>query len=162
MSQPANPQPPDIVKPPRKVPRWRIQLTNWQILLIALTVVGGRLVIDFSQRIIEGQQKIAEQRRLEAEIEVLREERRQLDAAKAYYSSPAFIEAWAHDEGKMVRDSERLVVPFYAEAPTAGEQPIPAPAPGEDAPTSPPITAWHIWWSLFFDAPPPFSQPPDL
>ncbi len=162
MSPPPSP-PQDTTRPQRRGSHWRIQLTNWQILLIALTVVGGRLVIDFSQRIVEGQQKIAEQRRLEAEIELLREEHRQLDAAKAYYSSPAFIEAWAHDEGKMVRDGEMLVVPSYTgAAAAAGEQPTVAAAPDEDASTSRPITAWHVWWSLFFDAAPPFSQPPDL
>src|SRR5262245_46833000 len=101
---------------PRQRPiRWwqRLPLSNLQIMLILLIVVGIRLAFDVSQRIVEGQQKIAEQRILEARIAELEREREMLEADKAYYSSPTYIEAWAHDEGKMVRDGEKLVVPVY-------------------------------------------------
>jgi len=143
-------------RPGLRWPNVRIQLTNWQIVLIALIVVGGRLVIDFSQRIVEGQQKVAEERQLEAEIERLHQERRDLEAAKAYYSSPAFVEAWAHDEGKMVREGERLVVPSYT-------SPAPEPEPetglgGLAARTNEDnASTWRVWWSMFFDSSPPFS-----
>jgi hypothetical protein len=135
----------------------RIRLTNWQIILIALVVVGGRLVIDFQQRILEGQEKLAEQRRLEGRIEALLQEQRELEAAKAYYSSPTFVEAWAHNEGKMVRDGETLVVPVYVQ-PEQGVAVAAAPGNNPQAP----LPAWQIWWALFFDSPPPpdrASQP---
>ncbi len=128
----------------------RIRLTNWQIILIALVVVGGRLVIDFSQRIVEGQQKAAEQRQLEAEIAALVREQKDLEAAKAYYASPAFVEAWAHNEGKMVREGEVLVVPLYERAELAtASSPVGQPA-------SPSVAPWAVWWTLFFDSAPPF------
>ena len=132
---------------------WRVRLTNWQIILLALVVVGGRLVFDFSNRIIEGQEKITEELQLRAEIERLRAEQRELEAQKAYYSSPAFVEAWAHSEGKMVRDGEVIVVPLY-------ERPTPSPpvASGRQPKPSDPVSPWRIWWSLFFDGSPPLAR----
>lgn len=130
----------------------RFQLSNWQIVMIALIVVGGRLIIDFSQRIVEGQQKLAEQAALEEEIAQLEQEHRELLAAKAYYSSPAFVESWAHDEGKMVRDGEILIVPAYTGQTDPAAQ---ANNPQLEEITLPP---WQVWWTIFFDNPPPFEQ----
>ena len=129
----------------------RIPLTNLQIILIALLVVGVRLVIDFSQRVVEGQRKLAEQRQLEETIAALIEERQLLESAKAYYSSTAYVETWAHDEGKMVREGETLVIPVYSQQVTASTPPL-APFVGERAETP---LFWQIWWALFFDAPLP-------
>ncbi len=133
---------------------WRVPLTNWQIVLIVLIVIGGRLTLDLGQRIVEGQQKVAQQRQLEAELVALMQERKQLEAAKAYYSSPAFVEDWAHDEGKMVRDGEVLVIPIY-------EQPAqPAPTLAAPPSTEQAVPPWHVWWTLFFDSPPPAGGSP--
>jgi cell division protein FtsB len=129
--------------------RHRARLTNVQIILIVVAVVGLRLVFDFSQRIVEGQRMVAEQRQLEAEIEALLEEQALLEAMKLYYGSDAFVEAWAHDEGKMVREGEVLVIPI-----PLGE-PAPTTAPSETPVTS--LPPWHVWWLLFFDSPPPFD-----
>jgi len=138
----------------RGTARWwqRMPLSNLQIMLILLIIVGGRLVIDFSQRIVEGQQKVAEQRRLEARIATLEKDRQQFEADKAYYSSPTYIEAWAHDEGKMVRDGEKLVVPVYQGKPQ----------PSKTLTITPPATPlpdWAVWWTLFVDGPPPLVAP---
>jgi cell division protein FtsB len=145
------PQPEQQPKASRGARARRMRLSNWQIILIALIVVGGRLVIDFSQRIIEGQQKLAEQRALETEIDALLEEQKALEADKAYYGSPAYIEAWAHDEGKMVREGETLVIPLYERAEPAS----PPPASGQPAQAS--FAPWRVWWTLFFNGEPPFS-----
>lgn len=128
----------------------RVRLTNWQIILIALIVVGGRLVIDFSQRIIEGQQKLSEQRELEAQIADLLAEQRELESDKRYYSSTAYVEAWAHDEGKMVRDGEVLVLPLYERV-----QPAAPAVAADEGDADQPLPAWQIWWTLFFDGDPP-------
>ena len=129
----------------------RIPLSNLQIILIALTVVGGRLIFDFSQRILEGQSKVTEQRHLETEIASLTQKQQNLEANKAYYSSSAYVEAWAHDQGKMVRDGEILVIPQYDQYPQTGI----AVTSSEVIKPSP---IWHIWWSLFFDGPPPLDS----
>ena len=125
----------------------RISLNNIQIVLIALLIIGGRLVINFSQRIIEGQEKLAEQNRLEAEISALQEENRNLEALKIYYNSPAFVEAWAHHEGKMVRPNETLIIPIY-NAPTETQQ---IEETSERVPIKEDIPTWLVWWSLFFE-----------
>jgi cell division protein FtsB len=130
----------------------RPRLTNVQIILIVVAVVGLRLVFDFSQRIVEGQRMIAEQRQLEAEIEALLEEQSLLETMKLYYGSDAFVEAWAHDEGKMVREGETLVIPI-----PMGE-PAPTPLPAETPTAS--LPPWQVWWLLFFDSPPPVDLIP--
>jgi hypothetical protein len=121
-----------------------------------LMVIGGRLVIDFSQRIVEGQQKLAEQRALEAQIAGLRAEQKSLEASRIYYNSQAYVEAWAHDQGKMVLDGEILVIPVYQRGPSDTElQLATGPASLLDH-TGPPT--WQVWWSLFFDVQPPTPQ----
>ena len=129
----------------------RFPLNNLQVILIVLLVIGGRLVIDFSRRIVEGQQKITEQHELEAENEELIREERQLEAAKTYYSSPGFVETWAHNDGKMVRQGEVLVVPLYEAIPDGQPRVI-------ETSTSTAPAMWQVWWSLFFDDPAPFAQ----
>ena len=156
MSEPA-PQTDPVV--PDQAPTQRrsvFRLTNWQIILIMLVVIGGRLVIDFSQRIVEGQQKLSEQRALEAQIAGLRAEQKSLEAAQIYYNSRAYVEAWAHDQGKMVLDGEILVIPVYLQdASTSETEPstIPASLSAQTARSS-----WQVWWSLFFDTQPPPTQ----
>jgi cell division protein FtsB len=126
----------------------RLPLTNVQIISIALVIVGGRLFIDFSQRVIEGQQMLAEQKRLEAEIDRLLVEQQMLQSDKAYYNSAAYVETWAHDQGKMVRPQETLIVPVYDSSPTTNINPTSQIAPQAVVPK------WYYWWVLFFDSPP--------
>jgi cell division protein FtsB len=146
------PHPSTIRSPQRKndSPFRRIPLSNLQIVLIALAVVGGRLIIDFGHRILEGQSKVGEQRQLEADIASLTQKQQKLETDKAYFSSATYVEAWAHDQGKMVRDGEILVIPQYDQYTQTGI-----------AVTSPetvrPSPIWSIWWSLFFDGLPPFD-----
>src|SRR5574341_503559 len=142
--------------PARRQPRpsrvRRVPLNNVQIILIALLVIGLRLVIDFSTRIIEGQNKVNDQHDLEDEINRLLADQRELEAEKAYYSSDTFIEEWAHSEGKMVRSGERLVIPIYEAPPPENQQ-----AATQTSGQLPQVPAWHVWWSLFFDSPPPLA-----
>ena len=113
-----------------------------------ILAIGLPLAIDFRRRIEQGQTVTADRRELEAAIETLGTEQQALMAERAYIASDAFVEAWAHDQGKMVRDGERLVIPIPQGEPIV-EQPAQRGA-GE------PISNWHVWWSLFFDGPPPF------
>jgi hypothetical protein len=108
---------------------------------------------------VEGQTKINEQRDLEAEIDALEREQQRLEAEKAYYSSSAFVEAWAHSEGKMVRDGERIVVPLYQDYEEIQEQNTQQIPPGSEQELA--IPAWQVWWTLFFDTAPPFLPSSD-
>jgi cell division protein FtsB len=155
MNSPIPPDLPQAQNAPRPAPIqlfrkfWgRLSLSNLQIILIILIVIGGRLVIDFSQRIFEGQQKLAQQHALESDIQAQQTEQQQLEAAKVYYSSPAYIETWAHGEGKMVRSGEKIVIPLYK------GQPRPR-APQFPSGPAPALPRWVVWWAMFFDSPPP-------
>ena len=63
----------------------RLSLSNLQIILVLLFVIGGQMVIDFGKRIVEGQQKVTQQEALEAAIQMLQSEQQQLEEDKAYY-----------------------------------------------------------------------------
>ena len=76
MSQSSQPPAPDTLAPGRR--KRPLRLTNVQVILLALVVIGGRLVIDFSQRIVEGQQKVEEQEQLDEQIE---QQRKAIEAA---------------------------------------------------------------------------------
>lgn len=132
--------------------RKRSPLSSAQIILIVVAIVSVRLALDFGQRIVEGKQKIAEQRQLEAEIQALLAEQATLEALKTYYSSDAFVEAWAHNQGKMVHDGEVLVIPILLGEPS----PTPALLPESQVSLSP----WQVWWLLFFDSLPSFDVIP--
>lgn len=129
----------------------RLSLSNLQIILVLLFVIGGRLVIDFGQRIVEGQLKIKQQEDLEANIQTLQSQQQSLEEDKTYFNSPAYIQAWAHSDGKMVLPGEKIVVPLYKGQPRPKQALLPAAPP-------PPLAKWATWWTLFFDAPPPVTQ----
>jgi cell division protein FtsB len=137
--------------------RRRLVLTNTQILLIPILIFGGMLVLDFRQRVIEGQEMITEQEDLAAQIAELEDEQRRLEAAKAYYASDAYVEAWAHSQGKMVQPGEVLIVPIPAGDAPAAASAAPTPQRSAVAETPEAVASWRIWWSLFFDTPPPFT-----
>jgi len=126
----------------------RLSLSNLQIILVLLFVIGGQLVIDFGKRVVDGQQKVLQQEALEADIQRLQSEQQQLEEEKTYYNSPAYIQAWAHSDGKMVLPGEKIVVPLYKGQPRPKQSPLP------ETPAAP-LPKWATWWTLFFDTPPP-------
>ena len=76
-------------------------------------------------------------------------------AERDYAQSDAFVEQWAHSDGKMVRPGEVLVIPVPVSTPVAA---TPTPSVFLEIETSPPTPQpWTLWWSLFFDSPPPES-----
>jgi cell division protein FtsB len=132
----------------------RLSLSNLQIILVLLFVIGGQLVIDFGNRIVEGQLKVTQQEALEADIQRLQSEQQRLEEDKTYYNSPAYIQAWAHSDGKMVLPGEKIVIPLYKGQPRPKQPTLPA------APAAP-MAKWATWWTLFFDSPPPAIQASD-
>ncbi|MGF1503760.1 MAG: hypothetical protein ACFB51_01285 [Anaerolineae bacterium] len=143
-------------------PRRRLPLSNIQILLIPILIFGGMLILDFRQRVVEGQEKLVEQEALEAQIARLEAERLELEAQKTYFSSPAFVTDWAHSEGKMVRPGEVLVVPMIEGQPIDLPALPPMAPPSVDEPEQPAetdLSPLSVWWSLFFESSPPLSHP---
>jgi cell division protein FtsB len=133
------------------------QLTGVQITFAMVIAFGLILVINFSSRIAAGQPLMEKYEDVEAEVERLREEQATLIAVRDYSQSDAYVEQWARSEGKMVREGEVLVIPVPAGAPASSDaEPTPAPVPTVPVQTTDPEPEnWMLWWSLFFDDPPP-------
>lgn len=148
------PAPPPNPTPPRRRDHQRI--SSIQIVFAAILSIGLLLVINFSGRIARNQQMARERDRLQATLDALQEEQIALRQERDYTMSDAYIEDWAHTEGKRVREGEILVIPI----PDASiGTPVPTVPPAQPISTSPRETErseWELWWDLFFDGDPPF------
>jgi cell division protein FtsB len=144
-------------KPKRTEPavRSRVgQLSGVQIMFAAILAIGLILGINFSSRIAAGQPLQDTYVRVQQEIVELRQTQSALIAERDYVQSTAYVEQWARDEGKMVREGEVLVIPVPAGV-IVEPTPIPASAVVEVETSPPEPETWMIWWALFFDTPPP-------
>ena len=139
---------------PRKKQRRSDQISSVQVMFAAILAVGLLLAINFSSRITAGQPLQEAYSRVQTEIAQLRQEQASLIDERDYVRSDAFVESWARDEGKMVREGEVLVIPVPAANKPSQAEPTPQPfVPVETTPRKP--DAWQVWWSLFFDSPAP-------
>lgn len=130
------------------------QLSGMQIVFAAILAIGLLLAINFSSRIADSQPLDDAYSRVQEEIEQLRAEQARLIQQRDYVMSDAYVEQWARDEGKMVREGEFLIIPVPA---GSNVQTTPVPQQPEVAvqTTLPEPDPWMLWWSLFFDGPPP-------
>lgn len=129
------------------------RLTSVQVLLAVALAFGLALTLNFSGRIKLDRDLGRIHARFTAEIEALLDEQQALIEELSYVKSDAYVEYWARDEGKMIREGEVLVMPKSAvaqmEAAPAGVRLV------EFQTTAPERQNWELWWALFFDAPPP-------
>jgi cell division protein FtsB len=140
---------------PRPAGRRTGQLSGLQIMFAAILAIGLILGLNFTSLISSAQPLQQLYGDVTTEIAALQQQRATLIAERDFAASDAYIEQWAHSEGKMVRPGERLVIPV-PQASVVEVTPIPTPAVLVD--TRPPANEeWEIWWQLFFD-----SEPPDF
>jgi cell division protein FtsB len=132
------------------------QLTSVQIMFAIILAVGLLLAINFSTRILAGQPLQEAYNLAQAEVEALRIEQAALIAQLDYVRSDPYVEAWARSDGKMVREGEILVVPVPSGAVIEEPEVQVVDVPVQIVPDAP--QTWTLWWSLFFDAPPPTLQ----
>lgn len=129
------------------------QLSGVQIMFAAILAIGLILAVNFSTRLSASRPLNDLYDSIVQEIEQLRMEQAQLYQERDYALSDAYVERWAREGGKMVRPGEVLVVPLSVDVVTA---PTTAAPVFVDVETSPPRpSAWELWWTLFFDSPPP-------
>ena len=114
------------------------------IVVLAGLVLLAFLVIVFNNRMAEQRQLVAQAEIIRAERDALRLTNANLDAQLAYATSDAAVEEWAYEEARWVRDGDQPVVPVSPSERT----PV---APSEDSPESETHTNWQVWWALFFD-----------
>lgn len=146
-------RPPATPKPPG-------QFSGIQIMFAGILAIGLFLAIDFSGRITASQPLLQAHERVQDEIEALREEQASLIRERDYVRSDAYVAQWARSEGRMILPGELLVIPVPSGIePATTPAPIVPVVPIQTAPDTP--DNWLLWWSLFFDNPPPQPQAPD-
>jgi cell division protein FtsB len=132
------------------------QLSSTQVMFAVILAIALMLAVQFSSRITEERRLNEIRDTVEEEIALLRHEQTDLLEQLSFVTSNAYVEEWARSEGRMVRDGMVLVIP------------IPANLTQEQAPSTPLLLQnaiietklpdpepWTLWWTLFFDAPPP-------
>ena len=141
----------DTSAPDRR--RERRRLTSIQFMLAMALTIGLILALNFSSRINLDRALGRIHRQFADEIGTLLEERERLVAELEYVKSDAYVEFWARDEGKMVRDGEVLILPQRIEEEAARPRSTVRLVDFET--TVPEPENWELWWALFFDGPPP-------
>ncbi len=132
------------------------RLTSVQVMLAVALTLGLVLALNFSSRIKLDRDLGRIHDDFAREIDGLLADQRSLLSELDYVKSDAYVEYWARDEGKMVRDGEVLVLPQGV-----GEQDIMPASPRrlfDLETTAPEPENWQLWWALFFDGPPPVLE----
>lgn len=131
----------------------RQQISSFQVVFVSILAIGLLLTINFSARIRRSQQINDLRTNMQATITVLEDTRYELRQEADYVNSDAYVAEWAHQEAKMVRPGERLVIPVPGLPPAPTAQPRSTPIPPEN--NDPDIPIWQLWWNLFSDSEPP-------
>jgi NAD(P)-dependent dehydrogenase (short-subunit alcohol dehydrogenase family) len=118
--------------------------TPKQIGLLVLAALALMIVVDFSQRLAQSQERVEQSQQVASEVAMLQAERSALQTQVAYATTDAAVIAWAHSAAKMVQGEEVLVVPII---PTGAPTPFPTPPP---LPT--PQPNYQLWMQSFVGA----------
>jgi hypothetical protein len=138
---------------PRPSKRSNAPISSVQVMFAMILGIGLLLAINFSSRITDSQPVQEEYNRIVADIARLEAEQESLIDLRDYVQSDLYVEQWARDHGKMIRDGEVLVIPV-----PSGALIEPTPAPEfnpEFQIAQPDDQSWQLWWQLFFDGEPP-------
>ena len=87
------------------------RLTSIQLMLAFALMIGLILTLNFSSRIKLDRDLGRIHNQFSAEIATLETEQQELVAQLGYVKSDAYVEYWARDEGKMIREGEVLIMP---------------------------------------------------
>lgn len=128
-------------------------LTSIQVMLAVALAFGLVLTLNFSGRIKLDRDLGRIHARSAAEIDSLLDEQQDLIEELSYVKSDAYVEYWARDEGKMIREGEVLILP-KSSGPIASTRQS-AVRLVEFQTTVPEPENWQLWWALFFDGEPP-------
>jgi len=120
----------------------RPPLTALQVLTIVGLVVWLLVLLDFNRRLAAEQQLVNAANQARTQVAKLEAEHSLLETQVAYATTDAAVIQWAHENGKMTKGGEVLVVPLL---PTPQPTPLPPPAPLPEAPPT-----WVLWQNLFF------------
>ncbi|MCY4246993.1 MAG: hypothetical protein OXE95_05370 [Chloroflexi bacterium] len=131
---------------------WK-RLTSVQVLFSVTLALGLVLILNFSSRISLDRDLGRIHAQFEMEIADLQSEQQRLLAQLDYVKSDAYVEIWARDEGKMIREGEVLIMPKGIVSDIDAQSATTSLVDFET--TAPKPENWELWWALFFDSPPP-------
>jgi cell division protein FtsB len=115
---------------------------------LAVIVIAGILILgDLNRRMTDARRLEQDSLILQEQVASLEAEELRLQTQIAGATSEESVESWAHEEAKMVREGERLVVPIPQPGATASEV-VPSAADSEAA------SNWELWWTLLFGSQP--------
>lgn len=129
------------------------RFSSAQLLIAVILTLGLFLTINFSSRIQLDRELQGIHAQVLAEIADLQIEQQSLAEELKYVKSDAYVEYWARDDGKMIREGEILIIPQAFQSNEAS--PSPAVQLVEFVTTEPEPENWQLWWALFFDGDPP-------
>ena len=119
-------------------------MSPFQRFAVIVGVIAALFILgDLNRRMEEARRMERDARTLASQVAELGVQAVELQVQIAAATSQAVVEAWAHGEGKLVRDGERLVVPI----PPPG---APTPSPATPTPLPPPPSTWLVWRELLF------------
>ena len=111
--------------------------------LFVLLILGALVLGDLNQRMADARRLDHDAGLLEAEFSRLEEENARLEAEIAVANTEAYVEHWAHQEARMVREGEVLVILIGPE----GEESVSGTSSELDAPVS---SNFEVWLNLIF------------
>ncbi|MGB1287375.1 MAG: hypothetical protein ACPG7F_12630 [Aggregatilineales bacterium] len=129
------------------------QLSGTHFIFASIIAIGLALAINFSNRVSADRELNDIQNTIEREIELLENEREELQQRLSYVASDAYVAAWAHEEGRMIREGEVLIIPRPASPVVAVAPPLELMPDVQTTLPEPENPA--LWWALFFDTSPP-------
>lgn len=129
------------------------RFSSAQMLITVILTLGLLLTLNFSSRIQLDRELQEIHAQVLAEIADLQIEQESLVEELKYVKSDAYVEYWARDDGKMIREGEILIIPQGIRStdavPSAVVQLV------DFVTTEPEPENWELWWALFFDGDPP-------
>jgi cell division protein FtsB len=115
---------------------------------LAVIVIAGILILgDLNRRMTDARRLEQDSLILQEQVASLEAEELRLQTQIAGATSEESVEAWAHDQAKMVREGERLVVPIPQPGATVAAA-VPSAADSETT------SNWQLWWTLLFGSQP--------
>ena len=106
--------------------------------LFVLLILGALVLGDLNQRMADARRLDHDTELLEDELNRLEEENDLFEAEIAVANTEAYVERWAHQEARMVREGEVLVILIGPE----GEERVSGPSSEADAPVSSNFEEW--------------------
>ena len=126
-------------------------ISGTQFAAIVVLTITLFLIIDLGRRTTAGYYVSQAEKRLMAEIRAELELKQQLMERLEYVKTDEFVEEWARERARMVREGDRPLILLTPVAPHA-EPSVPQ-SPSVE-PSEGPAPNWHHWWRLFFDSEP--------